>query len=185
MLLALLVAALAVGGCGRGAKTPQEAYDRFAAAVRARDGAALHDALDQETRWSWMTIRKSHREAYDIVLSNFPDGERDRHTRRFEAAAVSDSERALFATQMTAARWEELAKGLPEGAAPALAGNEATVAKRDGGKLVFRRGPKDGRWGFAGFAEEAELAKRRAIADLELVRNSAADYERAATRAGR
>ncbi len=61
----------------------------------------------------------------------------------------------------------------------------AQVATADGRLLPFRRGPKDGRWGFSGLATEAEQAKRRAIADLELIQKSAADYERAATRAGK
>jgi len=52
-----------------------EAYTRLAAAVTAGDGGALFDALDQETRWNWMSIQEFHREAYDIVLSNYPEGE--------------------------------------------------------------------------------------------------------------
>ena len=61
-------------GCRQKAKTPAEAYKRLTAAVNAGDGGALFDALDQETRWNWMSIQKFHREAYDIVLSNYPEG---------------------------------------------------------------------------------------------------------------
>ena len=44
-----------------------------------------------------MSIQKFHREAYDIVLSNYPEGEiRERETRRFEHAATAPSARDLF-----------------------------------------------------------------------------------------
>ena len=44
---------------------------------------------------------------------------------------------------------------------------------------------QDGQWGWSGLAAEADENKRRAVADLEIIRNNAADQERAATRAGR
>jgi hypothetical protein len=44
---------------------------------------------------------------------------------------------------------------------------------------------EDGGWGFAGLAKGAEDDKNRAYNDLEVVRASAADYERAAARAAK
>ena len=157
--------------------------------MKAHDGEKLYESLDLETRWSWMTVRRANREAYDIILSNFPEGaERDQRSRRYEAAAQSDSEAALFAEQLTPARWEELAgaiRGLPD--QPPLqpvGADEVTVAAASGQPLRFRKG-QDGRWGYAGMAAEGEDRKRRASADLELTRSSAADFERAAARAGK
>jgi hypothetical protein len=184
-----ILAGTLLAGCRRGARSPEEAFARFAQAVKAHDGQQLYDALDLETRWSWMTIRRAHREAYDIILSSFPEGaEREQRSRRYEAAAQSDSEAALFAEQVTPARWEELAaalRGLPE--PPVLqpgGGDEVTIAATAGPPLRFRKG-QDGRWGYASLAAEAEDRKRRASADLELTRSSAADFERAAARAGK
>jgi hypothetical protein len=182
----------ALGACNRGAKTPEDAYARFAAAVRAGDAEKLYATLDLETRWSWMTVRRAHREAYDIVLSNFPEGnEREQRSRRFEAAALSDSEARLFANELPAGRLQELARELPQtpqfkrSTSSAPGGSEEMVVPlAAGGTLAFRKG-QDGRWGYAGFAAESEERKRRASADLELIRNSAADFERAAARAGR
>jgi hypothetical protein len=181
-----LAACVLVLGCGRGAKTPDEAYRRFVQAVRAKDGTRLFAALDLDTRWSWMTVRRSHREAYDIILSNYPEGaEREQQLRRFETAALSDDDAALFAGQIGEARWAELSRGLVDSARVEPAGeDEARVATTEGTALVFRKA-ENGRWGFAGFAVEAEQRKRRAMNDLDLIRTSAADYERAATRAGR
>src|SRR5689334_21113864 len=99
VMLGLGIAALAASaaGCRQKAKTPLDGYKRLTAAVTANDGGALFDALDQETRWNWMSIQKFHREAYDIVLSNYPEGEvRERETRRFERAATASSARDLF-----------------------------------------------------------------------------------------
>jgi hypothetical protein len=185
---AVLAGALSAG-CRRGARSPEQAYARFAEAVKTRDGKRLYDALDLDTRWSWMTVRRAHREAYDIILSNFPEGaERDQRSRRYEAAAQSDSEAALFAEHLTPPRWEELTaaiRGLPDQPPLQPAGtDEMTVAPVTGAPLRFRKGP-DGRWGYAGLAAEAEDRKRRASADLELTRSSAADFERAAARAGK
>jgi hypothetical protein len=184
-----ILAGTLLAGCRRGARSPEEAFARFSQAVTSHDGRQLYDALDLETRWSWMTVRKAHREAYDIILSNFPEGaEREQRSRRYEAAAQSDSEATLFAEQVTPARWEELAaalRGLPERPALQPAGaDEVTVAATAGPPLRFRKG-QDGRWGYAGLAAEAEDRKRRASADLELTRSSAADFERAAARAGK
>lgn len=186
-LIALLGCLLATG-CKRGAKTPEEAFSRFSAAVKARDGQVLYEALDLTTRWSYMSLRRAHREAYDIVLSNFPEGPaRESQMRRFEAAALSENEAALFASQMTPDRWEALAQALPGDQVPPLTpvGPDEVRATTPGGRpLVFRKG-QNGRWGYAGFSDEAEGLKRRASADLELVRTNAADLERAATRAGK
>src|SRR6185295_73921 len=82
-------------------KTPAEAYRKFSEAVTAGDAGALWDALDQESRWAYMTVQKWHREAYDIVLSNYPEGlERERERRRYEPAATATSARALFISEL-------------------------------------------------------------------------------------
>ena len=177
-------------GAGGGARSPEEAYPRFAQAVKAHDGEQLYDALDLETRWSWMTVRRAHREAYDIILSNFPEGaERDQRSRRFEAGgAVGQRGGAVrrAADRRRAGRsWRRRSAGCPT--PPPLqpvGADEMTVAAAAGPPLRFRKG-QDGRWGYAGLAAEAEDRKRRASADLELTRISAADFERAAARAGK
>jgi hypothetical protein len=187
--LALALEAAALAGCVGGAKTPEEAYQRLAQAIGARDGERLYDALDLETRWSWMSIQKAQRESYDIILSNFPEGtERERHLRRCEAGALSENARALFARQLEATAWTELAASLPGTGLPVVTddGRQVEVMGGNGRKLIFRRpNERRGGWGFTGFAEEAEGIKRRALADLDLIRSSAADYERAATRRNR
>ena len=184
-----IVVALAVasGGCRQKAKTPQEAYKRLTAAVTENDGGALFDALDQETRWNWMSIQKFHREAYDIVLSNFPEGEiRERETRRFEHAATAPSARDLFIADAAPTILPMLRPLVLSSAPiePGATGDDAAAVLASGARVPLRRA-KNGDWGYAGLAKRAEEDKNRAYNDLEVVRASAADFERAAARAGK
>ena len=190
VLLGLGIVALATAGstsgCRHKAKTPAEAYQRLTAAVKAGDGGALFDALDQETRWNWMSIQKFHREAYDIVLSNYPEGEvRERETRRFERAATAPSARDLFIADAAPELLEKL-KPLPLAGAPIEAGDGDTAAAvlTSGVRIELKRSAS-GDWGYAGLAKKADEDKNRAWHDLESVRASAADFERASARAGK
>ena len=178
----LPLAVMAVASCAGGAPTPEEAHQRLVQAVSTRDGARLFDALDLATRWSWMSIQRAQRETYDIILSNCPEGpERERLLKRCQTGALSESARALFARQLEPSAWDELAAELPAAGAPQVVSADLAELKAGGHTLGYRRAGRRG-WGFAGLAARAEDLKRRSLADLELVRASAADYERAATR---
>jgi hypothetical protein len=179
---------LIVAGCGsRGEATPAGAHARLVAAVAAHDSTLLWDALDLETRWSWMTVLRAWREAYDITQSVVPEGpERTRLLARFEAGASTESARALFARMLTTPEWSRLqalvaAAGarLPDSAAAGKSSELTTPV----GSLLYRKGHgwRSG-WGYAGLSPRAEQLRFAATADLERMRKDAADYERAATR---
>ncbi|HXJ19605.1 MAG TPA: hypothetical protein VMT03_05170 [Polyangia bacterium] len=187
VVLAASAVALSAAGCRHKSKTPDEAYQRFADAVKKGDGAALFDALDQATRWDLMTTQKAHREAYDIVLSNYPEGpEREREKRRYEPAATASSARELFRTatapgllpmmQAQVTGTVHFERGASDGQADAIT--------EGGARLPFAIG-QDGGWGYAGLAKQVADDKNRAYHDLDVVRASAADYERAAARAAK
>lgn len=182
--LGLLAAgALALAACGAGAHSPEEALARLRAAVAARDAVRLFDAVDPETRWAWMTVQRAHREAYDITLSNYPEGpDRERQLRRFEAGALAESASELFARSLPTAVWTALAPALQGGTLRPIDARTAELVGA-GPPLRFRK-VGDGRrgWGWSGLADDADQRRRRAMADLDLIRTSAADYERAATR---
>jgi hypothetical protein len=186
-LLALAATAAAGPGCTRKAKTPEEAYQRLSAAVTAGDGGALFDVLDQNARWAWMTVQKWHREAYDIVLSNYPEGpEREREKRRLEPAATATSGRELFKVEVAPRVLAMLRPMIAAGARveTAPSGVEAAAVTPSGGRVPLARA-SNGAWGYSGLDRDAEDQKTRAYHDLEVVRASAADYERAAARAGK
>ncbi len=187
----LLLIPLLTLGCGRaGAKTPAEAHARLAAAVAKHDADMLWNAIDQDTRWSWMSIQRAWREAYDITQSAVPEGpERTRLLARFEPGATSENADSLFRRMLEPDDWKQAealiaAAGLGE---PMLApGGETAELATSAGKLVYRK-PHNRYWGwgYAGLAARAEQIKRTASADLERMRSDAADYERAATRGAR
>ncbi|MBN2575971.1 MAG: hypothetical protein JXP73_15510 [Deltaproteobacteria bacterium] len=192
MRLALLpFLLLCVGGCRpREASTPTEAHARLVAALAAHDGTLLWDALDQDTRWSWMTIQRAWRECYDITHSVVPEGpERTRLLARFEPGATSENAKALFARMLSTEDWTRAkalvtAAGsrLPELRLPGESSEIATPV----GPLVYRKGRgRSAGWGYAGLAGLADQLKFAASADLERMRRDAADYERAATRGAR
>ncbi len=76
-----------------------------------------------------------------------------------------------------------LAAGIPR-VEPGAADGQATAVLAGGGRVPLARG-ENGGWGFAGLAKRAEDDKNRAFHDLGVVRESAADYERAAARAAK
>ena len=135
-----------------------------------------------------MSIQKFHREAYDIVLSNYPEGEiRERETRRFEHAATAPSARDLFILDAAPAMLPML-RPLVLSGAPIEAGATATTGGRGAGVGRAGRAPARARAATGatpGCAKRAEDDKNRAYHDLEAVRASAADFERAAARAGK
>jgi hypothetical protein len=133
-------------------------------------------------------VQRAQRESYDIVLSNYPDGpEREKALRRYEPGALSEDARELFEHQLDPAVWTELDRALSAvGPAPRLVlDGDRAEARAAGQSLVYRRGTGHAGWGYAGLADAAEQLKRRALADLNLLRTSAADYERAAMRDNR
>ncbi len=188
-LVACLLAAssTALAGCRHRSKTPEEAFERLRTAVEAADGGKLFDALDQETRWAYLSIQKWHREAYDIVLSNYPEGpERDREERRFERGATASSARELFRADVAPTLIPTLRPLVS--ASPTFehgpGGREATAVLPSGIRVPFAEG-EDGGWGYAGLVKRTVEEKNRSFHDLEVVRASAADYERAAARAAK
>jgi len=187
-LLLPTILCLSLLGCrAREAATPAEAHARLVAAVAAHDDAKLWTALDLETRWSWMTIQRAWREAYDITQSVVPDGpERTRLLARFEPGATTEDAQALFARMLTQDEWTRTQALLAAAGSrqPPSPGERTTVElATQAGPLLYRKGDQwHPGWGYAGLAERAEQLKLAATVDLERMRKDAADYERAAAR---
>ena len=126
-----------------------------------------------------MTIRRAHREAYDIMLSNFPEGaEREQRSRALRGRRRSrTARRALFAEQLTPARWDELAgcvRGLPERPALQRSGADETTVAGDGRarRCAFARG-RTAAGASPGWRPRPRSASGAPSADLELIRDRA------------
>ena len=190
---ALLFAFLALtcAGCGASrAHTPAEAHARLSDAVAAHDGMKLWNALDQNTRWSWMTVQRAWRECYDITQSTVPEGpERTRLLARFEPGATSENAQTLFDKMLAPEDWTATQALLAAAGSrqPVLTpSGETSAISTTAGDLVYRKAHnRHWGWGYSGLALRAEQLKRTASGDLERLRTNAADYERAATRGGR
>jgi hypothetical protein len=186
-LLGFLLLSLGLGCIQRGAKSPAEAEVRLLSAISARNPQDLWNALDQDTRWSWQSIQRAWREAYDITLSNVPEGrERDRLQARFKTGATSENAAQLFAALLTAQEWDRLAKLATDLGSTALkldpSGTSATVETPQGPVVYRKAHDRFWGWGYSGLAEKAEELKRTAATDLEMLRKNSADFERAAAR---
>lgn len=150
----------------------------------------LWNALDQDTRWSWMSIQRAWRECYDITLSAFPEGgERTRLLERFEPGATSENAQTLFAKMLSPKDWTAIQALLTAaGSRPPVMTppGETSEIATEAGSLVYRKSHnRHWGWGYAGLSPRAEQLKRTASADLDRMRLDAADYERAATRGTR
>jgi hypothetical protein len=187
----LLFPILVCLGCGfRGAHTAADAHARLTAAVAVHDSTKLWNALDQDTRWSWMTIQRAWRESYDITQSAVPEGpERTRLLERFNPAATSENAQALFTKMLTPEDWTSTQALLTAAGSrqPTLTpSGETSEIATEAGILVYRK-PHNRYWGwgYSGLSARADQIKRTASADLDRMRSDAADYERAATRGAR
>jgi hypothetical protein len=187
LVLGFLFLTLGMGCIQRGAQSPSEAQARLLAAISTRNPQDLWEALDQDTRWSWLSIQRAWREAYDITLSNVPEGrERDRLQARFKIGATTEKADQLFATLLTAQEWEHLVQlaATLNSIQPQLdpSGTFATVQTPHEPVIYRKAHDRFWGWGYSGLAQKAEELKRTAAIDLEMLRKNAADYERAAAR---
>lgn len=185
LVLAIAYATLACGPAK--AKSPAEAQSRLREAANTRDARKLWNALDQDTRWSWMTIQRAWREAYDITLSNLPEGpNRDRLQARFEPGATAENAEQVFLKMVTKEDWIKVSADVSGmgNREPKLDPSETSAAvATPSGPVSFRNAHnRYWGWGYAGLSDQAEDLKRTASTDLENLRKEAADYERAATR---
>jgi hypothetical protein len=171
--------ALGAGGCWhRPARSPAAAYERFAAAVRAGDAAALYRALDQPSQWSVISTQRYYREIVALVSQGYPPEARQRELQRV-AGAEGSRPPAFFATQSARRSnvWlSRYAAGLGAVTRVEEAGPRATVHTDQGGRYEFGYTQPHG-WGFAGLRTELEELKGRASHDVDTARENVKIYE--------
>jgi hypothetical protein len=167
--------------CACKPRSPEATFESVSTALQNDNAEALFETLDLDTRWSWMTVQRYQRESYDIVMSNYPQGaERETQLRRLEFGALAQSAAELYASAEGKQQLAALKKIWPQSAQWSRKGDEASTPDREGNPLVFRL--KEGRWGLTKFGEEADLLKKRAASDIDVIKTNATDFERAARR---
>lgn|GEM_PF-872772 len=162
-------------------RTPEATFESVTTALQNDDAEALFETLALDTRWSWMTIQRYQRESYDIVMSNYPQGvDRETQLRRLEVGAVAQSAAELYANSEGKNQLVALKKVWPQSTKWSRKTDEASTPDREGNPLVFRL--NEGRWGLTKFGEAADLLKKRAASDIDIIKTNATDFERAARR---
>ena len=174
---------LAAGCLDPPAHSPEDAYLQVLSACEKGDAARLFDALDTPTQWSIESVQHDQREMRQLILSDYPPGERERALARIPAAAEEDDHhprRYFRRLEGTAERLADvkrrmfLGTGQPVGATRV---NEGTAdVWRTGGSVFHFARDAAGRWGFSELREEWESAKVRSNHDVDTVRQNAALY---------
>jgi hypothetical protein len=157
---AALLLFCASAACTRAPRSEDEARARLAQAVRAGDGRALYDLVDEATRWSIDSTWKYHQQCLALVEESYPPELQARETARFLDAASARDFVGAYERQYHLL--------------PALAERAASPRPGD---LVRER---DGRVRVTILRAQWEDIKQRASHDLDTVRENAVAFGRAA-----
>ena len=106
MICRLLILLLVVGGCHRsqeqrpdteGPRSRARAETLLRQAVKARDPGLIYDLLDQQSRWSVISIHKDLGKICSLVKTHYPKQRQARELQRCAGAARSRDARAYLA----------------------------------------------------------------------------------------
>ncbi len=164
--------------------TPAGAYTRIAKSIAEDDPQGAFPFLEEDGRWASYTIRDMRRKACDRIRRSYPPGkERDGLLAAYSAEANAPDGADVFALLARKRGWvARLRKDLSGVRSVEIEGPRATVVTARGTHYSFRR-RDNGIWGLTLFTADLVAESERASRDLESVRASADDYDRAAGRA--
>ncbi|HEV8245107.1 MAG TPA: hypothetical protein VGP93_05040 [Polyangiaceae bacterium] len=159
-------------------RTPEGAYYRVVIAVnngRARDFFAYVETAAQHASYTIGDYRKRARRR---VLADYPEPERTRLSKTFEAEALAPDGSDVFALYAARRGWvNRLRRDLSGVARVEVRGDRATVVTARGTRYPFRR-RENGIWGLTLFTAELSAEAERAARDMTLIDKAAADYAR-------
>lgn len=142
-----------------GPRSREQAAALLHEAVTARDPGKIYDLLDQQSRWSVISIHKNLRQICSLVKAHYPKQRRARELERCAAAARVTEPRAYLASLPWTA---ELLRPLSAGSAAA-------------GEGLCQ---KDGTWGYCGLAQGLRGLKIKSARDLATTRENADSFGR-------
>ena len=175
----LALAALAVGGCKRcppprRPTTAAEAAQVLANIGREGDARRLFEFLDQESRWSMMTIYRDQRAICSTVRAQYPKERQARELQRCSLAERSSEVGEFFAAYVWAHRLlAPLAKLDPQQAAKAT-GDRVELGAQ-GSRVTLCRDA--GVFAYCGLRTELEQLKVKTSRDLETVKENGAAFK--------
>jgi len=161
-------------------RTPEGAYLRVAKAVNRGKPEMAFAYTETQAQHACYTVRDMRSRAYDRILADFPENERESALGRFKAYAQAQDGSDVFALYARERGWlDRLRRDVSGIAKVETHGDRATVVTARGTRYAFRR-RDNGIWGLTLFTAALVSEAERATRDLALIEQSAADYKRAA-----
>ncbi len=179
-LQALVLAALTMlVGCRRGDRpppaptSPEQALAELGRAVAGADSGRVFELLDQDSRWSVMSIHRDQLKLCAEVRAHYPKERQPRELERCRAADAAREVKPFFAAFARAGRLLEPLSGLTGREPLQRSGEKAVVAGR-AAVVLCREGAA---WGYCSLREELERLKLKAARDLAIVQENAEAYK--------
>lgn len=180
VLLALVIISIISGnGCRRnstvrGARSPEQAFTDLAQLVREHKTSRIYDLLDNESRWSLMTILRDQRAICDLVRTQYPQNRQARELLRCQLSARAKDARDLF--EAYARAYQVLT---PLEHLSSISKKQGTFDRVEiesqGVKLMFCR--EGAGWFFCGLRSQLEALKVKSARDLISIKENADSFK--------
>ena len=160
-------------------RTPEGAYLRVVKAVNLGEPKEFFAYVETAAQHASYTIRDYRKKTRDRVLAAYPEPERTKLARDYEADAVAPDGSDVFAEHAQANGWVALLRRDLSGIAHVeVEGERASVVTVRGTRYAFRR-RENGIWGMTLFTPALVADAEKAARDFEQIERAAADYDRA------
>jgi hypothetical protein len=159
-------------------RTPEGAYLRVMSAVNRGRAEDFFAYLETPAQHACYTILKYRKQARERVLAAYPEPERSRLAREYQAEAEAPDGADLFAIHAERRGWvNRLRRDLSGVSKVEITGDRATVETVLGTRYPFRR-RENGIWGLTLFTAVLAADAEKAARDAAIIDKAAADYER-------
>jgi hypothetical protein len=159
-------------------KTPEGAYLRVMSAVNRGSAQAFFAYIETAAQHACYTIHNYRKIARARVLAAYPEPERSRLAKQYEAEAAAPDAEGVFAIHAERRGWlNRLRRDLSGIKKVEISGERATVETVRGTRYPFRRGENQ-IWGLTLFTAVLVADAERAARDAGIIEKAAADYER-------
>jgi hypothetical protein len=159
-------------------RTPEGAYLRVMSAVNRGRAEEFFAYLETPAQHACYTIGKFRKQARERVLAAYPEPERSRLGKEYEAEAAAPDGADVFAIHAERRGWmNRLRRDLSGIKQVEITGDRATVETVRGTRYPFRR-RENGIWGLTLFTAVLAAEAERAARDAGIIEKAASDYER-------
>lgn len=160
-------------------RTVEGAYLRVMSAVNQGEPKDFFAYIETRAQHACYTIKKYRKQAYDRVLSAYPEKDATKLAEKYKTQALAPDGADVFAYYAKREGWlDRLRRDMSGIAKIEVVGERATLETVKGTRYPFRR-RNNGIWGLTLFTPALVAEAERAARDYELIAKAAKDYERA------